>query len=183
MYSLRNYRQMLKHVGASLKKLIYFCSYGLYVTGFAKTNLMGTNTEIHFLSVDESDTHTLSKDTKHLRLDGQVCFTRRLFPNAVKPRGCISWPVWPLRAINKAAWGAKLILTADLDFPVSCAILGRLLMVQHCHSCLSACFSLPTALHPPTPITLPAPYPPSIDSISDITAIEKTSNQGHSNSL
>ena len=34
--------------------------------GFAKTDLMGINTEIHFLSVDESHTHVLSKDTKHL---------------------------------------------------------------------------------------------------------------------
>ena len=49
------------------------------VTGFAKTNFMGTNIEIHFLSVDESHTHALSKDTKHLRLDGQVCFYRWLF--------------------------------------------------------------------------------------------------------
>ena len=70
---------------------------------------MGTNTEIHFLPVDESHTHALSRDTKHLRLDGQVYFFRRLFSDAVKPRGCISWPVWPLRGINKAAWGAKLI--------------------------------------------------------------------------
>ena len=50
------------------------------VTEFAKTDLMGTNTEIHFLSVDESHTHALSRDTKHLRLDVQVCFFRRLFP-------------------------------------------------------------------------------------------------------
>ena len=58
---------------------------------------MGTNTEIHFLPVDESHTHALSRDTNNLRLDGQVCFFRRLFSDAVKPRGCILWPVWPLR--------------------------------------------------------------------------------------
>ena len=51
------------------------------VTGFAKTNLMGTNTEIHFWSVYESHTHALSKDTKHLRLDGQVCFYRSMLSN------------------------------------------------------------------------------------------------------
>ena len=100
------------------------------VTEFAKTNLMGTNTEIHFLPVDKSHTHVLSKDTKHLRLDGQVCFFRRLFPDAVKPRG---WPVWPLRGINKTAWGAKLILMAGLAYPASCACLGHLLMAQHGH--------------------------------------------------
>ena len=79
-----------------------------------------TNTEIHFLLVDESHTHALSRDTKHLSLDGQVCFCRRLFSDDAKPRGCISWPVWPLRGINKTAWGAKLILTADLVYQVSC---------------------------------------------------------------
>ena len=62
---------------------IYMLYVYAYVTEFAKTDLMGTNIEIHFLSVDESHTHALSKDTKHLRLDGQVCFFRRLFSNAV----------------------------------------------------------------------------------------------------
>ena len=56
--------------------------------------------------------------------------------------------MWPLRGINKAAWGTKLILTADLASPVSCASLGHLLMAQHCHLCLSAFFSPPTAPHP-----------------------------------
>ena len=93
------------------------------VTEFAKTDLMGTNTEIHFLPEDESHIHALSRDTKHLRLDIQVCLFRRLFHHAVKSRGCISWP---LRDINKTAWGAKLILTAGLAYPVSCASLGHL---------------------------------------------------------
>jgi len=132
----------------------------IYVIEFAKTDLMGTNTEIHFLPVDERHTHALSRDTKHLRLDGQVCFFRRLFSDALKPRGCILRPVWPLRGINKTAWGAKLILTAGLAYPVSCASLGHLLMVQHCHFCLSVFFSLPMA-----------PHRPPIDSICDIKAV------------
>ena len=134
------------------------------MTEFAKTDLMGTSTEIHFLPVDESYTHALSRVTKHLRLDGQVCFFRWLFSDAVKPRGCISWPVWPLRDINKTAWGAKLIQTTGLAYPVSCASLGHLLTVQHCHLCLSVCFGLPSASHLP-------PHPPPIDSIRDITAV------------
>ena len=117
---------------------------------------MGTNTETHFLSVDESHTHAVSRDTKHLRLGGQVCFFRRLFSDAVKPQGCISCPVWPLRGINKTACGTKLILTAGLAYPVSCAVLGHLLMAQHCHLCLSVCFSPPSASHPPPP----PPHPP-----------------------
>ena len=116
------------------------------MTIFWKTDHFVTNTEIHFLPVDESHTHTLSRDTKHLSVDGQVCFCRWQFSNAAKPQGCISWPVWPLRGINKTAWGAKLILTADLVYQVSCASLGHLLMAQHCHLCVNACFSLPAAI-------------------------------------
>ena len=139
------------------------------MTEFAKTDLMGTNTEIHFLPVDENHTHALSRDTNNLRLDGQVCFFRRLFSDAVKPRGCISWPVWPLTGINKTAWGAKLILTAGLAYPVGCASLGHLLTAQHCHLCLSVCFSPPSASHPL--LSPPTPLPPPIDSIRDITAV------------
>ena len=122
----------------------------------------------------------------HLRLDGQVCFYRRLFCDAVKPLGCISWPVWPLRGINKTAWGAKLILTADLACPVSCASLGHVLMAQHCHLCLNVCFSPPTTPHSPPPPTLPpSTYPPPIDSICNIAAIRKNylKNQGRLNSF
>ena len=136
------------------------------MTEFAKTDLMGTSMEIHFLPVDKSHTHALSRDTKHLRLDSQVCFFRRLFSNTVKPRRRISWPAWPLRGINKTAWAAKLILTASLIYQVSCASLGHLLMVQHCHLSLSVCLSPPTAPHLPLP-----PTPPPIDSIRDITAV------------
>ena len=64
---------------------------------------MVTDIKIHFLPVDECHTHALSRDTKHSSLAGQVCFYGQLFPDAVKPRGCISWPVWPLRGINKTA--------------------------------------------------------------------------------
>ena len=138
------------------------------MTEFAKTDLMGTNTEIQFLPVDESHTHAISRDTKHLRLDGRVCFFRQLFSDTVKPRRCISWPLWPLRGINKTAWGAKLILTAGLGYPVSCASLGHLLMAQHCHLCVSVCFSPPSASHPPPPSPI---RPPPIDSIRDIITV------------
>ena len=133
----------------------------IYVTVFWKTDRIDTNTEIHFLPVDESHTHALSRDTKHLRLDGQVCFYRRLFSDAVKPRGCLSWPLWSLRGINKTPWGAKLILTAGLAFPVSCAGLGHWLMAKHCPLSLNVCFTPPTAPHPPPPPTPPPSHPPT----------------------
>ena len=46
---------------------------------FWETDLMDINTEILFLPVDESHTYALSRDTKHLRLDGRVCFYRHCF--------------------------------------------------------------------------------------------------------
>ena len=71
-----------------------------------------------------------------------------VFSDAVKPRGCISWPVWPLRGIDKTAWGARLILTADMAYPVSCAGLGHLLMARDCHLHFSVSFGPPTTPHP-----------------------------------
>ena len=59
----------------------------IYVTGSGKTGLITTITDIHFLPVRESCTHALSRNTKYLIIDGQVCFYRRLFTDAVKPPG------------------------------------------------------------------------------------------------
>ena len=124
------------------------------MTEFWKTDRIDRSTEIHVLPVDKSHTHALFRDTKFLRLDGQVCFYRRHFSDAVKPQGCLSWPLWPLRGINKTAWGAKLILTAELVYPVSCASMGHLPMAKHCPLSLNVCFNLPTALHVPIPYRL-----------------------------
>ena len=100
------------------------------------------------------------------------------FSDTVKPWGCISWPVWPLRGINMAAWGAKLIFMVDLVSPVSCANLGHLLMAQHCHLCLSACFSLPWLPTPPPP----TPYRLNQWYYSHRSHWKNLKNQGHSNS-
>ena len=126
------------------------------MTVFWKTDCIDTNTEIYFLSVDESHTHALLRDTKHLRLDGQVCFYRRLFSDAVKPRGCLSWTLWPLRGCMGCQ---TLTLMADLAYPVSCAGLGHLLMAKHCPLSLYVCFTpLQLPYHPHHP---PHPLPPA----------------------
>ena len=165
--SIRKYRAITNSHGPLRVHLISSWSrdltchiiYQLCVTVFWKTDRMVTNTEIHFMPVDECHTHALPRDTMHLGIVGRVCFYRRLFCDAVKPQGCISWPVWPLRGINKTAWGAKLILTADPVHHSSCANLGHLLMAQHCHFCLRVCFSPPTAPHPPPTPTPPPSHP------------------------
>ena len=69
-------------------------------------------------------------------------------------------------AINKIAWGAKVILMADLVYHSSCASLGHLLMAQHCHFRLNVCFSPSTVPHPP-PLPTPPTRPPSICVITD----------------
>ena len=57
----------------------------MYVTRYGKTGLIHTSTEIHFLSVRESYTHALPRNTKYLTIDDQVCFHRWLFTDAVEP--------------------------------------------------------------------------------------------------
>ena len=69
----------------------------LNVTVFWKTDHLHTKTEIHLLPVRDSHTHALSRNTKYQTIDCQVCFYRRLFADAVKPQGCISW-----------SWGALI---------------------------------------------------------------------------
>ena len=70
---------------------------GAYVTIFGKIDHLCASNEIHFLPVQERYIHALSGNTNCLTIDGQVCFYRRLFTDAVKPRGCISW-----------SWGALI---------------------------------------------------------------------------
>ena len=41
-----------------------------YENGFAKTDLKGTSTKIHFIPTHESYTHALSRNTKCLAMDG-----------------------------------------------------------------------------------------------------------------
>ena len=67
------------------------------MTIFGKIDHLRASNEIHFLPVQERYIHALSRNTNCLTIDGQVCFYRRLFTDAVKPRGCISW-----------SWGALI---------------------------------------------------------------------------
>ena len=84
----------------SYTAISWACGYGLfcisvismllYVTRSRKTSIIHTSTEIHFLSVHESCTHALPRNTKYLTIDGQVYFYRLLFTDAVEPWECIS---------------------------------------------------------------------------------------------
>ena len=89
---------------------VYYSVYKLYVTRSEKAGLIATITDIHILSVHESCTHALPRNTKHLIIDGQVSFYSQFFTDAVKPRGCISWP-W------RACVGYKTAPDGSLGLP------------------------------------------------------------------
>ena len=122
------------------------------MTGSEKTGLIATITDIHFLPVPESYTHALPRNTKYLIIDGQVCFYRRLFTNAVKPPGT-RVHFMALEGINRTAWGTSLLLTAVLASLVDSTSLCPMLRAQHCCLSPNGCFSSPSASHPP-----PTPY-------------------------
>ena len=129
------------------------------MTGSGKTGLIATITDIHFLPVRESCTHALPRNTKYLIIDGQVCFYRRLFTDAVKPPGCISWPWRAL--IYRTAWGTRLLLTTVLASLVDSTSLCPILRAQHCCLSPNSCFSPLSASHPPLPppTLLPPAHP------------------------
>ena len=64
-----------------------------------KNRPYGQNYSIHFLPVDESHTNALSRLQSHQALKTRwpgllyQAISSGDFSNAVKPRGCISWPV------------------------------------------------------------------------------------------
>ena len=98
-------------------------------------------------------------------------FTGGFFLTLSNHKGAFRGLCGPLRSINKTAWGPKLILMADLAYPVSCTSLGHLLMAKHCPLSLNVCFNPLKAPHPPPT------RPPPIDPIRDITAVEKTTSK------
>ena len=96
-YDIDSNPQSMTEANKRHNALTYACAStrsfdSINVTGSGKTGLIATITDIHFLPVRESCTHALPRNTKYLIIDGQVCFYRRLFTDAVKSPGCISLP-------------------------------------------------------------------------------------------
>ena len=100
--------------------------------------------KLHSCTIQKHQVYT------YLIIVGQVCFYRRLFTNAVKPPGCISWP-W--RALIGLHGVTRLLLTAVLTSLVDSTSLWPILRAQHCCMSPNGCFNLPSASHPP-------PHPP-----------------------
>ena len=153
------------------------------MTGSGKTGLIHTSTEIQFLSISERYTHALPRNTKYLAIDGQVCFYRRLFADAVKPRRCISW-----------SWGALIGLHGVPN--CSSRQSGPPLWIVPVHATywrhstalwvrMGALPRLRLPTRPHRPPHIPPTPPPPIESICDITGAEKkpSKNQQHPSSL
>ena len=87
-----------------------------YVTGFVKTNLNCTKTEVHFIAKHSTSTLVLPRNTKHMAIDGHSCFHRRPFAIPVKPPRCTTGYLGAVNVINKDVSGTRLLpTTTDLD--------------------------------------------------------------------
>ena len=144
------------------------------MTVFWKTYHLHTRTEIHLLPVRDRHTHALSRNTKYQTIDCQVCFYRRLFTDAVKPRGCISW-----------SWGVLIGLHGVPN--CSSRQSGPPLWISSVHTTywrhIIALWVWMGAL-PRLRLPTRSQRPPPIESIRDITGTEKNclKNQQDSNS-
>ena len=81
-----------------------------YVTIFREIDYLRASTEIPFLPVlGKLRSCSLPRNTKCLTIDGQACFYRCTFADAVQPWGCISWP-WEaligLHGVPKCSYGS-----------------------------------------------------------------------------
>ena len=137
------------------------------MTIFGKIDHLRASNEIHFLPVQERYIHALSRNTNCLTIDGQVCFYRWLFTDAVKPRGCISWPWDALIGLH----GYQTASHGSLGLP--CGLYQFMSLTEGTALLFESKLVLYSAFSsPPAPTTHPT-RPPPIDSIRDITGAEK----------
>ena len=127
----------------------------LYVNGSGKTGFIHTSTEIQFLSISERYTHALPRNTKYLAIDGQVCFYRRIFADAVKPQRCMSW-----------SWGALIGLYEIVNCSSRQSGSPLWIVPVHVTYCTALLFESKWVLYsafgsPPTPTIHPTPLPPA----------------------
>ena len=130
--------------------LCYLC-----VTGFTKIVLIGTRNEIHFIADYWTYTLALPKNTKHIAIDGQVCFYWRLIADPIKPPWCNTETVGPVDGTNKDVTGARLLPTTVSTCPVDWVPFCHSLKTQHCCLCPYGSFNPPP---PPTPPPPTHPY-------------------------
>ena len=91
----------------------------------------------------------LPRNTKHITIDGQVCFYWRLIADSVKPPGLVN-------GINKDMTGVKLLPTTVVTCAVDWVHFCHLLKTQHCCLWPYGRFNPPPATHH-APSTYPTP--------------------------
>ena len=96
----------------------------------------------------------LSRHSKHLATDGQVCLHKHLFSEPVKPWRWTMLLVQPMNSINKDVCGTKLLPATVLTYPVDCVCFCHLLETQHYCLC-------PNGKYLPTPHICSLPPHPS----------------------
>ena len=132
-----------------------------FMTGFTKTVPNSTRNEIQFIADYWTYTLALPKNTKHIAIDGQVCFHWRLIADPIKPPWCNTGSVGPVNGINKDVTGARLLSTTVSTCPVDWVPFCHLLKTQYCRLCPYRRFNPPPATHlppPPTSFRSPTPY-------------------------
>ena len=99
--------------------------------GFANTVPNRTRTEIQIIA-DIKPTYTLAlpRNTKHMAIDGQVCFHIWLFANPIKPLRYTTGFVEPVNGFNKDMSGARLLPMTVLTYLVVKLIILEILNVQ-----------------------------------------------------
>ena len=126
---------------------------GIYVTGFVKNDPNHTKSKIHFIA--EHLTFTL-RSTKHMAIDGQVCFHIQPFAIPIKPPRCTTGSLGPVNHINKDVSGARLLPTTVLTYPVDWVYFCHWLKTQQCSLHSNGRYNLPLVTHHPPYPFLPA---------------------------
>ena len=100
----------------------------------------------------------IPRNTKHMAIDGQVCFQRQLFADPVKPQKYNKESVEPVNGINKDMRDTTLLPKTISTYPVDWV--GSIIYWSHSTAVYVlnegiTCFQLPT--HPlPPPISSPS---------------------------
>ena len=119
------------------------------VTKSGKTGLIRRSTEIHFLSILESNYQALDNGLPGLLLQTafyQCCKTMRVH-------------FMVLGRVNRTTWGTKPLIMAVWASLVDCISSCHLLKAQHCSLSLNEYFALPLAPYPPPPPPLLPTHP------------------------
>ena len=100
----------------------------------------------------------LPRNTKHMAIDGQVCFRVWPFAFPVKSLRCTTGWLGLVNGINKDVSGARLLSITVSTCPVAWVCFFHFLKTQNCCLCPNGRYRLLSDTHLPPPPTPPIPY-------------------------